>query len=160
VASLPAAERARLWIATGLGLGYSPFAPGTVGSLAALPLGFVLASRGAHWMIPLSCLISCILGWLSAGGAARSLGKSDPGAIVIDEVAGQLLALCFVPADWRYYLAAFLLFRLFDIWKPYPISRVEKWPGASGIMADDLLAGALALAVLHGGIALFSQRWG
>lgn len=111
-------------------------------------------------MIPLGCLACSALGWLSAGAAAATLGATDPGAVVIDEIAGQLLALSFLPLDWRYYLAAFLLFRLFDIWKPFPIDRVEKWPGASGIMSDDLLAGALALGLLHGWMHFASRNWG
>ncbi len=93
----------------------------------------------------------------AVGTVAGEGGKEDPEMAGIDEVAGQLIPLLFIPLDWRYMLAAFALFRLFDIWKPFPIRRLEKNPGGMGIMLDDLGAGLYALAVLQGFMYL-SQR--
>jgi phosphatidylglycerophosphatase A len=89
------------------------------------------------------------LGIWAAGAYARSTGSKDPGAVVIDEVLGQWLALALAPAlSWPQYAGAFLLFRLFDIWKPAPIRYFETWPGGAGIVADDLMAGFYAALVL------------
>jgi len=80
---------------------------------------------------------------------ARESGRKDPGFVVIDEVAGQMIAIIGVPTNWKYLLAGFILFRSFDIVKPFPLRRLEKLPGGTGIMMDDVGAGLYALVLLH-----------
>ena len=89
----------------------------------------------------------------------RVLSLNRTGMFVVDEIAGQLVALMFIPLTGPTVIAAFLLFRLFDIWKPYPVRRLEELPGASGIMADDLLAGTYANLVLQALIRIFPHGW-
>lgn len=140
-------------ISTWFGCGYFPVGPGTVGSLAALVIAYELVDY-AHWP-PLS------FAWLAAAAAgpamwaagvtARTGGSHDPGHVVVDEVVGQWLTLSGAAVwNWKSCLAAFVLFRLFDIWKPWPIRRLEALPGGVGIVADDLGAGAAAALVLFG----------
>jgi phosphatidylglycerophosphatase A len=145
------------WIATWFGCGYAKKAPGTIGALGALPLFALLTG----WPCPASCEAwsgACAVYYWSAVAAltvvgtwcadkvARAAGTSDPQYIVIDEVVGALIALGMVqPRQPLALAAAWLLFRLFDIWKPWPLSAAEKAkPIGLGIMLDDVLAGALA----------------
>src|SRR5512138_2314441 len=148
-----AAERGgglRLACATVLGVGYAPVASGTFGSLPALPLAWILGHHGG-WPAQLTALLVVVLGgtW-AAHGAAASLGARDPGAVVIDEVAGQLLTLLALPATGPVLALGFLLFRFFDVLKPPPARQAEFLPGGIGIMADDLCAGVYAHLVLRG----------
>ena len=136
-------------VGTGAGLGYAPFASGTFGSLLALPLALICWSLGGHLGVALGCAIAIPLCWWAAGGVERALGRKDPGEIVSDEIAGQWVALLALPPSPRWWLAAFLAFRLFDVWKPGPIGRLEKRGGAFGIMIDDLLAGVAACLLVH-----------
>jgi phosphatidylglycerophosphatase A len=143
-----------LFIATGLGLGYLPKAPGTWGSLlgVALTLAASLSPSFLPLLIALVLVVAAAGVW-AAGRVSVYLGKEDPQIVVIDEVAGQLITLLAIagvsgPANWKYLLAGFLLFRLFDIWKPFPIRRAESLPGGLGIMADDWLAGIYAAVLL------------
>ncbi|MHC4429429.1 MAG: phosphatidylglycerophosphatase A family protein [Planctomycetota bacterium] len=147
-------DRLRLLVATGLGLGYVPIAPGTVGSLAALPLVALVWGAGGPWAVVGGGAIAIAIGMWACGAAETRFGRRDPGAVVIDEIAGQMVSLFFLAPTPRTLVIGFVLFRAFDIWKPFPIRRVERLPGASGIMADDLLAGVLANLVLH------ALRWG
>ena len=140
-------------IATWFGCGLSPVAPGTVGALAALGIGIVLAEV-AHWR-PVSFLWLTVAASLpaiwAADVSARASGKKDPGRIVVDEVLGLWLTLAGATAwNWKSFLGAFVLFRLFDIWKPGPVRSFEKLSGGLGIVADDLAAGALGALVLFG----------
>jgi phosphatidylglycerophosphatase A len=131
-------------IATWFGCGYSPVAPGTVGTVGALPLVYVLARFGTvpYW---LGTVAVTALGVWASGRYARDRGEKDPSSAVVDEVSGTLIAVGFVlGAGWLPAVAAILLFRLFDIWKPGPIDDVQKLPGGYGVMADDVLAGILA----------------
>ena len=89
------------------------------------------------------------LGIHPATVAARESGKEDPGFVVIDEVAGQMISLIAIPVDWKYLVAGFILFRGFDIAKPFPLRRLERLPGGTGIMMDDVGAGIYALALLQ-----------
>lgn len=145
-----------LFIATGGGVGYLPKAPGTWGSLLALPLNLLLLrlpSQG-YW---LALTLILLLAVYSAGAAEKILDRKDPGAIVIDEIIGMLIALIAVPAQPVIWLSAFLLFRFFDIAKPWPVSWADKHlNGGLGIVLDDMLAGAYAWLVLHGALALLS----
>ena len=134
-------------IATAGGLGYSPVAPGTLASLAGAGLCWLLAPHPAAQLA--GCATAVALGFWSAGPTAAVLGQKDPSVIVIDEVAGMMLTLAGLPARWPVYLAGFLLFRLLDILKPWPIRRLERLPGSRGIMLDDLAAGLAAQAILR-----------
>jgi phosphatidylglycerophosphatase A len=134
-------------LATFFGIGLFPLAPGTMASaVAALAYRFVL--HGLAW--PLFFLLLAFLFFAGAAASAAhaaALGRPDPGRIVIDEVCGQLLALAFLPAAWVPVAVSFVLFRFFDIIKPWPIRRLEKLPGGWGIMADDIGAGLAAAAL-------------
>lgn len=142
------------WIALGLGSGLAPAAPGTLGSLVALALwlAFLQLQPGLplQLLVLAAAIAACI--W-AAGWAARQMALKDPGCIVSDELAGQWLALLVVPLAWPWWLAAFVLFRLFDIVKPWPLPALERLPGGWGIVADDLMAGVYAAAIL-----LLAQR--
>ena len=142
-------------IATVGGIGRVPRLPGTVASVVGVGLAWWLSPNPAMQIA--GCLVVTALGFWSAGPAARAMGVKDPPAVVIDEVAGMMIGLVLLPATWKTYLAAFLLFRILDIFKPGPIQRIERLPGGAGIMADDLLAGLIANLLLRGGILL---GWG
>ena len=136
-------------LATWFGCGLSPRAPGTVGSVGAVPLHLLLAQapRGVHLAAVL--LVSAVGVW-AAQVYAVERGENDPQRVVIDEVAGTIIAMGVVrTAPWFVQLAALVAFRVLDIWKPWPIRRVEHLqPVGAGIMCDDLLAGVLAGAVV------------
>jgi phosphatidylglycerophosphatase A len=136
-------------IAGGLGTGYAPRAPGTAGSLLALLLGALLMlawPSALPWTL-LAAAFAATLGGVWAIGAARIDG--DPGWVVIDEVAGQWIAMLgLARPSWQGLLAAFLLFRLLDIAKPGPVGWADRQHGAVGVMADDVIAGAIAAVVL------------
>ncbi|WP_297527989.1 phosphatidylglycerophosphatase A family protein [Thiohalobacter sp.] len=135
-------------LAFGLGSGLAPVAPGTFGTLAALPLWWLLAQLPPAGYL-LATLAAAVGGIWLCGRAARALGAHDHPGIVWDEVAGLLVTLAFVPPEWPWVVAGFLLFRLFDIVKPWPIRVLDqRVVGGIGIMADDLVAGALAAACL------------
>jgi phosphatidylglycerophosphatase A len=132
-------------IASGGGCGFAPIAPGTVASAATLVPGALLL-HVAPALVPAAALVATLAG-LWAVRAARVAG--DPGWVVIDEIAGQLVALCGVThASVAGLLAAFLSFRLLDVTKPGPIGWADRQSGAAGIMADDLIAGAIAAGIL------------
>jgi phosphatidylglycerophosphatase A len=138
-------------LATWFGCGYSPFAPGTAGSAAALVIAIVLheyAGFAAWHFLILAALLTWPAIW-SAGVVARARNIKDPGFVVIDEVLGQWIALAGArPLNWKSYAAAFFLFRLLDIWKPAPARQLEALPGGLGINADDIMAGIYAALVL------------
>lgn len=138
-------------IASGAGIGRLPAARGTAGSLAALLAAMLLASHygwGQKQFALLAASAIAPAAW-SAGVVARARAAKDPQSVVADEMAGQWIALAGVTShNWKSWLAAFLLFRLFDIWKPWPVRRAESLPGGLGIVADDVAAGLYAAAVL------------
>jgi phosphatidylglycerophosphatase A len=139
------------WIASGFGVGLSPRAPGTVGSLAALlPWWFFLQ----HLSLPayLELLLAAFaVGVWSANWVIRKTRIEDPSVVVWDEFIGQWIALLLAPAGWPWMVGGFVLFRLFDIWKPWPVSWADqKLHGGLGAMLDDVLAGIYALACLQG----------
>lgn len=137
------ASALRVWIARGCGVGSFPVAPGTAGALVGVAL-FALTRLAGPAAPVLVWLAVTGIGLWSAGAAERALGCRDPGSVVIDEIAGQLLALLLLPPTARNLLLGFVAFRLFDVAKPFPLRRLERLPGASGIMADDLMAGLYA----------------
>ena len=132
-------------VASFAGVGFFPTAPGTVGSLAALVLG-AGAMQGPWWLLPMLAVAATAAG-LAAIPHAVTDREADPGWVVVDEVAGTWIALLGATTPWG-VLAAFLLFRLFDIWKPGPVGWADRQHGAVGIMLDDLIAGAMAAVVL------------
>lgn len=138
------------WIASGFGAGLSPLAPGTVGSAVAL-LPYPWLRELPLWGYLTFVLAVFVLGiWASRVLVAR-LRIEDPGCIVVDEFVGQWLALAFVPPGWIWILVGFLLFRLFDVAKPWPVSWADRNVGGGfGVMLDDALAGLLAAAALAG----------
>jgi phosphatidylglycerophosphatase A len=139
------------WIASGLGSGLCPVAPGTAGSLAALMLGAGLLTISPA-ALPVAIVTVCVLGVWSIRAAGA--GAADPGWIVIDEFAGQWIAM--LPLAWLQQpptgfvglVVAFLLFRLFDITKPGPVGWADRRHDAIGVMGDDVIAGAMAAAIL------------
>lgn len=140
-----------LWwhLATWFGAGLSPVVSGTAGSLAALPFAFVIQfTLGSAWLMIASLLIFCIGVWASDEYLRHNPGKDDPGQIVIDEVAGQWLLLSVLYPTWQSYLIGFLLFRLFDIIKPWPVSLADqKIKGGLGVMFDDMLAALYPIVI-------------
>jgi phosphatidylglycerophosphatase A len=146
-------------IATGFGIGLLPLMPGSWASLAALPCAWAIRSFGGLGALAATAALAFALGWWAAGPVARASGQYDPGFIVIDEVAAQWLVLIAAPLDWRAYAAAFLLFRIFDITKPWPARLVERRvAGGLGIMLDDIVAALYALVLLLIGEGVFGVR--
>lgn len=133
-----------MFIATGGGLGNLPVAPGTWASLAALPCAAALHVLGGPWLLSGAILAAFIAGIWASGRYAAAIGRKDPGSVVIDEIAGQWLAILPVALDWHYYVVAFVLFRFADITKPWPCRAAERAPGGMGIMFDDIVAGVYA----------------
>ncbi len=136
-------------LATGFGTGLSPVAPGTIGSLLGVAAVWVLAPLGAMWYAMITVVL-WFAGVFICGVTARDYGAVDPGFIVYDEIVGFLFAMYLLPVTWRWLLAGFIIYRVFDIWKPFPIDLVEKNLGiGSGIMADDVVAGLYTLGILQ-----------
>ena len=140
-------------VATFFGVGYLKPGPGTWGSVATV----LLWAWALSWMPPASRTWATVIaaaavtlvGIPAATRTARDYASKDPQFVVIDEVAGQLVALIGVPLTWKTFLAGLILFRVFDIWKPFPIRRLERLSEGTGIVVDDLGAGLYALAVMH-----------
>lgn len=125
-------------------VGYFPIAPGTAGSLAALVL-FALVRRVGTPVFELGTIIVVlVLGTWAANRTEHVLGRKDPGAIVIDEVLGMLMTLAFLPVSTIGVIVGFVLFRIFDVVKPYPAARLEHLKGGPGVMMDDAVAGIYA----------------
>jgi len=138
--------------ASGCGCGFSPISPGTIASAAALVPG-VLLLHFSPALLPAVAFIAILAGLWSIRTARI---EGDPGWVVIDEIAGQMLALCgLVHPSWRGVLAAFLIFRLLDVAKPGPIGWADRQSGATGIMADDVIAGAITAGIVWA----IGSRW-
>jgi phosphatidylglycerophosphatase A len=140
-------------VATFFGAGRLKPGPGTWGSLATLLLWALASSRipvaDRTWATIIAAAVVTLVGIPAATLVARGSGLKDPQFVVIDEVAGQLVTLIAVPLAWKTFLAGFILFRVFDMWKPFPIRRLERLPEGTGIVVDDLGAGLYALAIMH-----------
>jgi phosphatidylglycerophosphatase A len=141
-----------LAMASAGGVGYVPIAPGTFGSAIGLIVWWLLPASAIVQGLAIAVLFG--VGSWSGGVAERHFGRTDPGQVVIDEVMGMLITLFLNPVGWRGAIAAFLLFRLFDVIKPYPANRLERLPGGVGIMADDGMAAIYANLVLRAALAL------
>jgi phosphatidylglycerophosphatase A len=149
-------SRLATFLATGFGSGYSPFAPGTAGSLVGLALLPLLRWAGPYseWG---AILVFTVLGVLSGGIVARHLGVEDPSIVVVDEIVGMWVSLLFLPLNPWTAAAGFVLFRVMDVWKPYPARQLEGLPGGYGIMADDLMAGVYANLCLRVGLRFLAR---
>ena len=144
-------SRVAFAIATWFGCGYWPVGPGTAGSLAALVIAYFLATKSGWqpWYFGVLAVLLTPIGiWAASVTASESKAK-DPSIVVVDEVLGQWITLVGALAlNWKSWLAAFFLFRLFDIWKPPPVRSLEALPSGTGIVADDLMAGVYGALVL------------
>jgi len=136
-------------IATWFGVGLLPLAPGTWGSLAALPFAALIAWLFGARALLLAAVVLFFIGWWAAHRVVRTTGVEDPGSVVVDEVVGQWLTLVVTPPDVTAYVAGFLLFRVFDVLKPWPARWLDQHVGGGlGIMADDIAAGFYAATAL------------
>ena len=163
------------------GVGYGPIAPGTWGSMVGVVIYIAVAIsetkfnvflfNGGFRLDQTSALIwaanavfltiFCLVGIWASGRTIPILGNLDPSEAVVDEVMGQLITFLFIPfgLSWPFILAGFLLFRLFDIWKPYPIDDLQALPGGIGVCADDIVAGVYAGICLAVGYAVYLAIW-
>jgi phosphatidylglycerophosphatase A len=137
-----------LALATGLGSGYAPVAPGTFGAALGLLLFWPLAALPLAYQ-GLATLVLCGVGVAAASAVARHVGLHDPGLVVIDEIVGMWVSLLLLPFTPATAAAAFLLFRAMDVLKPWPARQLEALPGGWGIVADDLMAGVYANLLLR-----------
>jgi phosphatidylglycerophosphatase A len=135
-------------IATLCGLGRVRPAPGTLASLVSAIAAFGAALIGGRVLVLMTGIFAMALGGWAAEHYARETSRSDPPECVIDEVAGQFIACAFAPRTFMGFALAFLLFRAFDIFKPWPISLAERLPGGLGIVADDVVAGVFAGVII------------
>lgn len=144
-----------LFLAFGFGSGLAKKAPGTCGTVAAIPVYYLFIQFNNVWIYSLLTIIATVAGVWFCDVAAKKLNEHDYGGIVWDEVAGYLITLWFVPYSWQAVILGFILFRIFDIIKPFPIEWVDKHVhGGLGIMLDDVLA-----AVFAGGLLWLAMRW-
>jgi phosphatidylglycerophosphatase A len=159
--ALAAKSKGSWLVATFFGIGHLRPGPGTYASATTVLLWWaaarVIDSRWQLFVAVALALAVTALGIRPSTVVARESGVKDPGFVVIDEVAGQLIALIGVPLDWKYLLAGFILFRGFDITKPFPLRRLESLPEGTGIMMDDVGAGLYALLLLQVWIHLLAR---
>jgi phosphatidylglycerophosphatase A len=147
-AATPRVDAVAALVATGLGAGYAPVAPGTAGSLVGLALYWPLSHLGAGAQLAALAVLFTV-GVLSSTRLARNVGRKDPGLVVVDEIAGMWTSLIFVPFNPLTALLAFLAFRAMDVTKPWPARQLEALPGGWGIMCDDMMAGVYANLLVH-----------
>ena len=150
-----AASAAAAWIATGLGTGHSPVAPGTVGTILGLPLAWGLGQIPSTALVVVAIVALCAVGVPIVNAALPRLGNlKDPGCVVYDEIVSLPITFFLVPmANWKIIALGFALNRLFDITKPPPARQMERWPGGLGVMADDWMAG------VYSNLALRAVLW-
>lgn len=130
-------------------VGFFPIAPGTAGSAAGLAVYLIGRRLGfSYFELPLIAALF-VVGVLAGGAAEKALGGVDPGPVVIDEVMGMLMTLFLIPVNWTGLILGFVLFRIFDVIKPYPARRFEQFPGGLGMMADDAMAAVYANLLLR-----------
>ncbi len=137
------------FLAFGFGSGLSPKAPGTVGTIAAVPIYFYLSALSLEYYL-MVCVFVSLIGIVICGKSAKLLNTHDHPGIVWDEFAGFFITMIAVPLSWQNILLGFIFFRLFDIFKPWPISWLDKQvDGGLGIMVDDIIAGFFSLVCIH-----------
>ena len=145
------------WLASMGGIGLLPSVPGTWASLATLPVGWLLMATWGWVGVLAGALIVFAVGVWASSDVIRFLDVEDPSVVVIDEMAGQLLVLAVTPLSWEAYALAFCFFRIFDWFKPWPVSWADNdVAGGLGAMADDMLDGLYALAII---VALDAMEW-
>ncbi len=150
-------DRLIIFLATGMYAGRIPGAPGTYGAILGIPAACLLHELPPLFMLP--ALVAFVLvSVVISGRAALLIGEKDPSQVVIDEIAGMMVALCAFPCSFFHVVACFFLFRLFDIWKPGPVNSLQSLPGGWGVVMDDILAGAMAGVVVQVGVML-SHAW-
>ncbi len=155
-APLNAMERCGLVIATGFGAGYCPGAPGTAGALLGLPIGWALSFINPAAALAVLASLT-VLGFWAGDMAEQVLGQKDPSIVVIDEIAGMAVAMWAIQLTLVSVAVLFILFRLFDIWKPFPVKNMEDmFRGGIGIMMDDVMAGVYANILWRIGSSYFS----
>lgn len=143
------------FLSLGFGSGLAQKAPGTFGTVAAIPVVLLAAQLGTTGYI-VATILACVVGVYLCGYTAKAMGEHDAPAIVWDEIAGYMIALIAIPITWQTLLAAFIIFRFFDILKPWPIRAIDKRVhGGLGIMLDDIIAGLITLAILYTAIRFF-----
>jgi phosphatidylglycerophosphatase A len=152
-------RRLGLFIATCGYIGFAPVAPGTFGSAAGLVVFALIRHSGSSLAEALAIVILFVVGIWSGTEAEHHLGGTDPGPVVMDEVVGMLITLAFLPVNWIGALVGFLLFRVLDVFKPWPAARFEHLPGGLGIMADDGMAGLYGNLLMRGLILLVPAGW-
>jgi phosphatidylglycerophosphatase A len=137
-------------IATLGGAGYARYAPGTVGSIIALPFAWLIAWSGGRFALLAAGIVALAVGAWASELSAADAKSFDPKECIIDELAGQWIACAFAPVSLLGFALAFVLFRVFDIWKPWPVRQAEHLHGGLGIMADDVVAALMSGAILVG----------
>jgi phosphatidylglycerophosphatase A len=145
-------DRTALLLGTFFGTGYWPWGPGTAGSAATLLLYLAFRPALSGWWLVASAAALFLPGVWAAGECERIFGRTDPPRVVVDEVIGQAITLAAIPAAsqvWKLWLSGFIIFRVFDIVKPFPIRRLERLPGGWGIVIDDVMAGVYGAIVLR-----------
>ncbi len=142
-----------VWVATGLGLGFAPWAPGTIGGLWGLPLAWAINQIPSMAAQVVIILVLCAIGIPICQRAAAAIGRKDPGSVVWDEIVGIVITFFLIPAERMSHAsvlaAGFLLFRFFDISKIPPAKQLDRYPDGLGIMADDWVAGIYSCLALH-----------
>jgi phosphatidylglycerophosphatase A len=147
--------RLALFVCTFGGVGYSPIAPGTAGSAAGLAVYAALRLAGASPLAEAILIAGVVVAGIWSGTIAeRHFGTTDPGPGVIDEVAGMLVTLYLLPPGWLIAIAGFFLFRVLDVFKPFPAQRLERLHGGLGMMADDLMVAIYGNVLLRVGVRL------
>jgi phosphatidylglycerophosphatase A len=152
-------RRLGLFIATCGYLGYAPVAPGTFGSAAGL-LAFAAIRTSGSFAVEAGAIVALFLvGVWSGTQAEHHFGGVDPQPVVLDEVVGMLITLAFLPVNWIGAIVGFLVFRLLDVFKPWPAARMEHLPGGLGVMADDGMAAVYGNLLMRGLIAIAPAGW-
>jgi phosphatidylglycerophosphatase A len=152
-------RRLGLFIATCGYLGYAPVAPGTFGSAAGLLVYAAVRSSGSHIVEVLTIVLLFAVGVWSGTEAEHHFGGVDPAPVVMDEVVGMLITLAFIPVTWIGALAGFLVFRVLDVYKPWPAAGFERLPGGLGVMADDGMAAIYGNLVMRVLILVVPAGW-
>lgn len=135
-------------LGTGFGLGYSPIAPGTAGSILATLVAFFVIKGNAPYLI-IATIVIFTVGVIASSFIEKEREIKDPSLVVIDEIVGMWISVLFIPHVWWSFLIAFALFRFFDVVKPFPANNLQKLHGGLGIMIDDVIAGVYALISTH-----------
>jgi phosphatidylglycerophosphatase A len=135
-------------LGTGFGLGYSPIAPGTAGSILATLVAFFVIKGNAPYLI-IATIVVFTVGVIASSYIEKEQEIKDPSLVVIDEIVGMWISVLIIPHVWWSFLIAFALFRFFDVVKPFPANNLQKLRGGLGIMIDDVIAGVYALASTH-----------